>query len=137
MKYYQDNESRKIGIDYSNPLTSKGEFVVFVASITDGNGNKVKEVSLPKNEGCLVGTGLRIVTGGGYSLIFTHSSHVALHLDRYFFDGKTQELMLQVANPSAGRLTISIGDEIASFVLVENKTYGLVRVNSTADLLER
>lgn len=137
IKYYQDNTSKKF-FNYDNPLNSNGHFVLFIGSIADENNQKVEAVSLGKGECCLIGTGLRLVHGDASLVpIFTHSHHVALHLDRYFFHGETNELMLQVANPSNGKLRLDIGDEIASFVLVRNELVGnLQLVNSMQDLFE-
>ena len=138
IKYYQDNTSKKF-FNYSNPLNSNGEFVLFIGSIKDESGQQVEAVSLGKGEVCLIGTGLRLVHSDARLVpIFTHSHHVTLHLDRYFFHGEMNELMLQVANPGNGKLRLDIGDEIASFVLVRNElTIGALQmVNSMQDLVE-
>ena len=131
MKFYQNNKSKKAGIVYPQ-MTDKHEMVVYISTLNENE----KTVTLERGDGCLVGTGLHMVTGGGY-LVFTHSSHVALHLDRYFF-GKDNELMLQVVNPSNEKLTLDLGDEIASFVVVRNELEINVptKVNSLKDLLE-
>lgn len=134
MKYYQNNASKKVGIDYSNPLTSKNEFVVFAASITNDVGESVKQVTLNKGGSCLIGTGLHMIADG--YLVFTNPSHIALHQDRYFF-GKDEELMLQIANPNSSKVTIDLGDEITSFVIVKNELEALKpqKVNTLKDLL--
>lgn len=128
MKYYIDNKAKKI---YGNNIeTDKHEIVLYITAV-DGN----QETTLGRGETCVVSTGFHLVADG-MTPIFTHSSHVALHLDRYWYTAKDSELMLQVANPSTQKLTLTAGDEIASFVLVENKVPFLHRVNTVKDLLE-
>ena len=134
MKYYQDNSSRRL-FDYSLPLNEQGEFVLRIGTITvkgSASIDLVDSVSLPKGESCLIGTGLR-VNFEGFVPIFSHPHWV--HIDRWFVDKNTSELMLTVANPGNTKLILEPGEEIASFILVQNHLLGgMIKVNSTSDL---
>ena len=129
MRYYQDNRSRKL-FSYKDPLNKQGEFVVCIGSLTDVH-ESVETISLEKGESCLVGTGLR-VNFEGLIPIFSHAHHI--HIERWYVNEKTRELMLVIANPSE-KLTLDLGDEIAAFVLAYDfLAKGVHSANTMKDL---
>jgi hypothetical protein len=119
IKYYQDNTSKKLKVcEFID-----GEMQL-IASTLD---HEKADATITKGCAVVAGTGIRF-NAVGYVPIFTNPGMFSI--DRWFY--QNGELMLVIGNHNAGKLTFSVGDEIATVSFV--KAEPAVAVNTVKDL---